>query len=33
MTSGKLAFLPTYPYPTLIEIKKKYDNLVGIFDD
>ena len=30
MTSGKLAFRPTYP--TLVETKKNYDNLVGIFD-
>ena len=30
MTSGKLGFWPTYP--TLVETKKNYDNLVGIFD-
>ena len=30
MTSGKLSFWPTYP--NLVETKKNYDNLVGIFD-
>ena len=30
MTSGKLAFGPTYP--PLVETKKNYDNLVGNFD-
>ena len=30
MTSGKLGFWPTYP--TLVETKKIYDNLINVFD-